>query len=250
MSTTPLGAKQVTQTNDLIAAALIKFEREHVQPLIAQIGILKEANKALEEQLKSHQPAPSGQFSYSDAIKKNRPVVSSLLANVARESVEKQKIENNITISGFPETNGNKDEKEAEDKAKLTELLNKVELDLSDVKRFRRIITNKPNANHKPALLVVEFNSKNSKDTALKNSKTLREVEGFKEVYINKELTQSESAEEKRLRTERNNLNEKLPEGDGRQKYGKEGEKEFYYGIRFGEVRKIDRSTNKILKRA
>ena len=54
MSTTPLGAKQVTQTNDLIAAALIKFEREHVQPLIAQIGILKEANKALEEQLKSH----------------------------------------------------------------------------------------------------------------------------------------------------------------------------------------------------
>jgi hypothetical protein len=59
-------------------------------------------------------------------------------------------------------------------------------------------------------------------------------------VYINKDMTRAERMAEKELRDERNKRNGELTEQDtnGRPR-GTFNGKKFYWGVRFGELRKI-----------
>ncbi len=61
----------------------------------------------------------------------------------------------------------------------------------------------------------------------------------YKGVYVNKDKTKVERLAEKELRIERNSLNDKLPYVDKGRHYGLQDERKFYWGIRFGELRKI-----------
>jgi hypothetical protein len=148
----------------------------------------------------NEQSGKNGSQLFSSMLKKNSSSANIILASVAKENLEKQKIFNNITISGLKEaTSGDLNDKLEADRNLLTEVLAEVNVDYTKVKRFRRVISKQ--ATDKPTLFIVELNDSESKETAIKNSRTLKDSEKFKEVFINKELTQSESAEERRLRT-------------------------------------------------
>ena len=76
----------------------------------------------------------------------------------------------------------------------------------------------------------------------------LRKVTVYNNVYVNKDLTWSEVEEEKAARKLKKEKNEELTFEDGGFKYGKtNGGIEFYWGIRFGKVCRIDRSTKKAI---
>jgi len=230
-----------------LSTLLLEYE-ERFKTIEDRLRLVEDENLKLKNLNGNEHSGKNGSQLFSSMLKKNSSSANIILASVAKENLEKQKIFNNITISGLKEaTSGDLNDKLEADRNLLTEVLAEVNVDYTKVKRFRRVISKQ--ATDKPTLFIVELNDSESKETAIKNSRTLKDSEKFKEVFINKELTQSESAEERRLRTERNNLNESLTHGEGRLKYGKEGDKEFYYGIRFGEVRKIDKSTNRIFRK-
>ena len=82
-------------------------------------------------------------------------------------------------------------------------------------------------------------------DVKMKILRAARELRnnGYAEVYINNDLTESEAANEKRLRVEQRTRNGALEHGTGFMKYGKSTvngtEKKWFWGIRSGELRKI-----------
>jgi len=238
----------ITASRDELAKLLVEYDRK-LKDIEERLRLVEAENLSLKNLNGNDALNEKRPQTFSSMLKKNSPSANSILASVAKENQEKQKIANNITISGLKEsTDGDQKDKVECDKILIKELLEEVDIDYSSVKRFRRVTSKQANTD-RPSLLIVELNDKELKDAALNNSRKLRDSEKFKSVFINKELTQAESTEEKRLRTERNSLNENLSEGEGRLKYGKDGDKEFYYGIRFGEVRKIDRSTNRIFRK-
>ena len=65
-------------------------------------------------------------------------------------------------------------------------------------------------------------------------------------MFVNRDLTWSEIEEEKAARKLRKEKNDQLEFEDGGLKYGKTTSgTEFYWGIRFGKVCRIDRSTKR-----
>ena len=76
--------------------------------------------------------------------------------------------------------------------------------------KHQRIITN----NVKSNLVLVEFDSITTKETALKSASKLKEDDNFKQVYINRDMTRAERIVEKQLRDERNKRNAALEEKD------------------------------------
>ena len=166
---------------------------------------------------------------------------------MAKESNDKIKKENNILISGLTEsTSRDKDEIDQFDKDCVSNLLVKIGSDIEKVHRITRL--KKINAT-KPAITLVEFKNKDDQQSAIINSKNLKSDEQYKQIFINKDLTQAEAQLEKELRLERNKLNATLTDGDGRLKYGTTTEgKTYYWGIRWGSVKKIDKSTSRILQ--
>lgn len=185
---------------------------------------------------------------WSEMFKTNKNSIQEtvILAKVAKETKEKENKQNNIVIKGVPEAEPTVPEtgKDEHDKTLINKILEQIQVDTSKVKRIRRI---KKATNVKgPGIMVVEFSDKLEQNKALINSKRLKSSETFKEIYINKDLTTAEAELERVLRIERNNRNATLETGEGRLKYGKTNDgKEFYWGIRFGILRKIDKTTSK-----
>ena len=71
---------------------------------------------------------------------------------------------------------------------------------------------------------------------------------GYKNVYVNKDLTWSEIEEEKAARKLKKEKNDELIFEDGGLKYGEtNGGIEFYWGILFGKVCRIDRATKRAI---
>ena len=101
------------------------------------------------------------------------------------------------------------------------------------------------NNNQKAALIVIELATKDDQIQVLKQANELKGKEEYKNVYINRDLTKAEAELEKELRSLRNKKNAELTNGEGRLKYGKIGETEYFWGIRWGTLKKIDKSTNK-----
>ena len=76
-------------------------------------------------------------------------------------------------------------------------------------------------------------------------ARKLRDNNEYKNVYINPDLTESEAALEKSLRSDRDKKNEELPNVSenglryGMHKFNGAAESKFYWGIRNRELRKI-----------
>ncbi len=136
------------------------------------------------------------------------------MAKVPREFKAKKSNEANMIVSGIPEVpNGSEKEKAAHYKTSVEALLTELGTPLRDMKEYKRIKTN----NEKPNLILIEFVDPVYRTDALGNAKNLRTNAKFKDAYINRDMTKAERIIEKRLRDERNRMNEEdLREtGDG-----------------------------------
>ena len=105
------------------------------------------------------------------------------------------------------------------------------------MKRQTRFKTKENNANDAVNTMIVEFNEIEFKNKAIKNSYKLRNFRH--KVFVNNDLTESERIFEKKLRDERNNLNNGLTNEDNGMKYSNDGVGNYHYGIRNGFVKKI-----------
>lgn len=162
---------------------------------------------------------------------------------------KKKTQEKNIAIRGITEapTTSTDQQKIEHDKTVATRILESLGIQADKINRIQRVRKlTKATANQIPALIIVEFKNKDDQIKTLAAAKNLRGSLEFPNTYINKDLTLAELEIEKQLRTERNKRNDAFTLGEGRQKYAKTDDgKDFYWGIRWGVLRKIDKTTNK-----
>jgi hypothetical protein len=74
----------------------------------------------------------------------------------------------------------------------------------------------------------------------------------YSKVYINNDVTDNERLFEFELRKRRNSMNAALPETDedGRRYATDKSGKNWYWGVRWGELRHIDKATGRAFKLA
>ena len=219
-----------------------------VTKLVTDLKIANDKIIELEKTPMTSTAKTDSPFSFSAMVKgsgKNKEAGVALLALVAKENRDKSRIENNIIINGIVESIG--DDPLANDINKVNDVLNVLNLSRDDVKKQTRI-KNKSNSNSevqsKTQMILIEFNNNSKQLLALKNSKLLKETSGMSNIFINPDKTVAERVAEKELRTERNRLNSTLENevinSSGRLRYGERNGKKFYWGIRWGELRRID----------
>lgn len=179
--------------------------------------------------------------------KKSTPEEVVFLAKVAQEAKDKSNKEFNVVLNGVKEKSGTGtlDERHDHDKLETNKILTAISMDHTKVKNIYR--AKKKQNSQTPGIIIVEFHEKEDQIKALKQAKALKEIEDFKNIYINKDLTIAEAQFEKELRTVRDKKNGELTLGEGRLKYGVINNQEYYWGIRWGTVKKINRTTNKPL---
>ena len=187
---------------------------------------------------------PSNQLPKSFAsLFKAKPTTSEtlLISRVAQEQRALQNKANNIVIRGAKEQSDQDSELKS-----ITSILKAIDLteeETSDLQHYRR----KHRQTGKPPHIIVTFKSLTSQQKAVKNAKKLRERPTFNGIYINKDLTECELRFDKLLRTERDRRNKQLPSSENvngtERKYGLTAGKspvKFYYGIRSGNIFRID----------
>ena len=156
-----------------------------------------------------------------------------------KELNESERIENNVIISNLTKVGANETEIQTNDTASVNRIMTILDINQEKIKKISRIKTQNTNAN----LILVEFKEKEYQTTALRNWNDVKNVEEFKNLFINKDKTKAERLAESKLRAERNKRNQELPDKDeqGRPISAGEGNqnRKFYWGIRFGELKKI-----------
>ena len=218
-----------------------KMERE----ILAKDSIIADLNEKVSKLEKEKATKPVDWSKIFSAGSKNTSEETLLLAKVAKETKEKNSKENNVIISGIqesPESLSTAERKE-HDQTEITKILNAIKVEPSKMKNLYRLKNR--NNNQKAALIVIELATKDDQIQVLKQANELKGKEEYKNVYINRDLTKAEAELEKELRSLRNKKNAELTNGEGRLKYGKIGETEYFWGIRWGTLKKIDKSTNK-----
>ena len=178
---------------------------------------------------------------------KNNECINVIMAKVAMETNNKNRIENNIIISGVENSEPDDDEN------KIHEILDLLGIEKEAIEKptrikKRKIITPEPNSNSTAAqtvwvnsdLIRVRFKESATRTLALKNAKNLKDNEATKKYYINPEQTEAERNIEKQLRDERNKRNKALGNGEGRLTWGLDRNgKKYYWGIRWGRLVQI-----------
>lgn len=207
-------------------------------------------------QEKGNPPLTSNKFLLSDLFKskgKNSNYDIAIIEKVSRETKAKENKASNIIISGIEESkNDNKLDIEEDDKLAIVDLLKELGIAPSAnlVKKSYRI--SKTRKENKPALLKIELKDKEAANNILARAKKLKEIERYKGVFINRDLTKNEIEVERAGRKECLERNEKLDKGQGRHKYGIDYTKtpggiEYFWGLRSGKICKINRATRKII---
>ena len=165
------------------------------------------------------------------------------ISKVAREIRNEAKKENNVVISGLAFESTEKDEQ------LLDEIMTELSLEKGDMKKQIRLKkrntsnsqnSNSQNSNSKPPLILVEFNSAENQQNALRNAKNLKNNDKFKNVYVNADRTEIERMKDRVLREERKRRNEKLPNESNGRRYGEYEGKKFYWGVRGDRLQRIE----------
>ncbi len=191
----------------------------------------------------------SNLFQKNNAIDKTDSTIPIMLTMMQREQQSKAEKKNCITVNGLHSGDQPLKALKPESEKVINTFFSTLEIDpATEVKR--KYLT-KPRDQTKTPLLIVELKDEPTQQKALRSAKKLKDVEPFKKTYVNRDLTPFEHATEMKLREERNKLNDALEHSEtvgGRPvKYGSVAGKQFYWGIRWGYLYKIDRATKKIL---
>jgi hypothetical protein len=153
-----------------------------------------------------------------------------------------------VVLSGLAETKaGDSDEKE------VTAVLAAIGIEATTVKKVRRVgrvpATTETN---RPRAVVVQFHDCGNVGKAITNRIKLKETVKCSKVYINNDVTDNERFFEFELRKRRNSMNAALQETDkdGRRHSTDTSGKNWYWGVRWGELRHIDKATDRAFKLA
>ena len=156
---------------------------------------------------------------------------------VATEKKSMAKKERNLIVFGLPTQSGTDG-----DKRELKKIFQAIE---STVNTESVKLTRFKGKDNRPGPILLELESVEKKNQVLKLARKLRDNNEYKNVYINPDLTESEAALEKSLRSDRDKKNEELPNVSenglryGMHKFNGAAESKFYWGIRNRELRKI-----------
>ena len=242
-----------------------------IAALEARCGNLEKENKTLADKVVALENNNKGTASWASLFSKDgkkSEEATALHAMVAKESRKIAHMEHNIVVSGLPVPATNEsedgltnDEKENQQKERERELAKElleeigIRLEPVDVKRLKpRAITKPadstssaasttPSPRSRPLPLIMSFRTPYERDMILKRAKDLKGSDRFKSVYLDVDKTQAERAEEFKLRQQRDTNNNKLPNErvttNGRQRYGTDNGKHFFYAVRSGAVKRV-----------
>ena len=217
--------EQAKETNNRQAKDIAEFKKAQSAPMVALPAL-------------DWSKAAKGKSNQEEAY---------LMARVSRESKEKAEKDKNILVSGINESvKATVEEQHEEDEGKIESLAGHLSLPKNSIRMVRRL--RKREGDTRPALLVVSFKDSETQKTAIKNARLLRQSTDYNNVYINKDLTENERLLDKELRKQRDKRNSELEdEDDDGFKYGNHKGKQFFWGIRNSELKRIDKGTRRIL---
>jgi hypothetical protein len=229
-----------------------KFDEQTVL-IMDQKSLIEDQKKIIEDltkQLNGTSGTPvhnSTGATWSDLVKgKSSASTAAVVAIMTKEKREVEDKEKNIIISGLVEGAG-----PVEDEAEVSKVLEILGVK-AKANRVRRIGTKAAGSDeerrqNRARLVVVELIDREARDTALRNGKNLRP--SYDGVYVNRDRTQNEMLMEKELLRQRNERNSLLENEDGRLRFSIDAKssKRWYWGIRWGELRKIDKDTGRTL---
>ena len=207
----------------------------------------KKTIREFKKKLESYNPPKPHDWSNLFQNSKPSQETQIIMAKIGKENREKSKIENNIIISGIGFESTEKDDTTVENILKTLELSTEVTKKIVRINRKKftdKDGTEKENDKQPLKMILVEFNSGENRQKALLNSNKLKNSD-YRYVYINRDKTENEREVERRLRAERNSLNEKLsheiPDTQGRHRYGiklsgPNKDKKYYHIIRNGSI--------------
>ena len=140
-----------------------------------------------------------------------------LINKVMIDMKRKEDIQRNIIVIGLREGDLSGEKGKEEEEKGVTELMRQLDIDPSVIKRKKNVLPNPV----RPSPLLIQFENSQHVEIAIERAKQLKKTNKLRDVYINRDMTESERSFEAALRKKRNDENDKLPNTDdlGR-KYG------------------------------
>ena len=215
---------------------LVKKFEDKMQDLEKRIKKVEDENKELKEEISGLNKNSSDRPLFNNWVTavvngskekpKEKPREQHLVLNaVAKEQTEHKKREKNLVIFGTKATKTELDEIVKENKSLVSDIL--TILGKSDIQpAYIRRLKSKKDDGTGP--IIVEFKEIHERNEVLRSTKILRTTEGYKEIFINPDLTESERLMDLELRKKRKELNDQL-----------KSDSPFRYGIRGNELVKI-----------
>ena len=148
------------------------------------------------------------------AVKYNKTQVTKLpeqqieiINTIASEQLDRAKRKNRVLVFGLTcPDNLNEEEKIKFDKEKIIEIFKEIKVDEKAIQHTNRFKISEKNNGRTPPIQIILKQDIN-RNSILAAAKKLNFTNGFKGIYINPDLTESERLLDKQLRSKRNELN-------------------------------------------
>ena len=187
------------------------------------------------------------------AVVQAKPVstAADVLELIVKERRQAASKETSVVISGLPE-----DTDPAVDRVNIRKVMIAADIGVryesneylndSCIRRAGKVAA----ADGRPRLVFVKLDDIVDGEALMEGARArFRADAAYKNVFIRRDRTRHEVFMEFELRRERNERNAKLPQGDGNARYATDRNgREWYWGVRWGELWRIDRDTRKAFK--
>ena len=131
-----------------------------------------------------------------------------IINSAAADILERERRKQNVLITGVSLSTAQSEvERQNEDKQKLQTLFDSIGIKINNLFTFRRFNPEKVRNRAAPPILV-KLPEGHTRENVLGAAKKLRDIDGYKSIYINPDLTESERSLDWSLRQERKRLNE------------------------------------------
>lgn len=209
-------SQNARNAKEIEVVAIVKSLVELIRQQDAELKSLK-AKVATLESPSSHSAEPFPPL-FASIVQKNvklTPTETNVLNAVTHESIEQQKRSQNVMVYGVAEsTRTTVEERRTEDKTKVEEIFNHIEIDVSAIKEVHRL---RSNVASKPGPIVVKLKENAQGQMVVQRSSILRAAKSlskdnsqFKHVFIGPDLTPAQRERRRQLVQECARLNQPL----------------------------------------
>jgi hypothetical protein len=131
-----------------------------------------------------------------------------VINSVVTEQQERYRRRKNVIVFVLPVSmKSSKQDQENDDKREIDRILTKLNVDTKCITYTRRFRST--NVGSRPPPVLVQLINESDKFAVLKAAKELRKIDGYKDVYINPDMTQAERILDKQMRESRYQLNQR-----------------------------------------